>query len=150
MVDVHRTIRIEAALSEVIAGTSDLGSWSSRLQGVVQSRWVTDGPMAVGSRALLVRKIGPIRARQEFEVTQLDPENIMAFETEGPGPGQASGRFSATETDGGTELRIDFVGGPRGAMRLLDGLLNRRVNREFQEFLTGLKQDLQSDTEPPR
>lgn len=147
MVDVHHSIHMKASTSEAIARVSDLASWSSWLEGVVESRWITDGPARVGSRALLVRRIGPIRARQEFEITQLDPDHSMAFQTEGPGPGRASGRFTATETDGETELRIDFTGGPRGPMRLLDPVLDRRVNREFQEFLTGLKEILESQTE---
>lgn len=143
MVDVHKSIRINATPSRVISRASDLGSWSAWLEGVVESGWVTDGPLGVGSRALLVRKIGPIRARQEFEVIEFDPDHSMAFETEGPGPGRASGRFTATEIDGGTELRIEFAGGPRGPLRLLEPMLNRRVNREFQEFLTGLKEILE-------
>lgn len=149
MVDVHQSIHTKAPPSEAIARVSDLASWSSWLEGVVESRWLTEGLPDVGSRALLVRRIGPIRAHQEFEITQLDPDHSMAFQTEGPGPGRASGRFTATETDGETELRIDFTGGPRGPMRLLGPVLNRRVNREFREFLTGLKDVLESQTEGP-
>lgn len=149
MVDVNQSIRMKAPASEVIALVSDLASWSSWLDGVVESQWLTEGSRDVGSRALLVRRIGPIRAHQEFEITEFDPDHSMAFQTEGPGPGRASGRFTATETDGQIELRIDFTGGPRGAMRLLEPVLNRRVNREFREFLTRVKDILEPQTGGP-
>jgi hypothetical protein len=115
---------------------------------VVEIRPLTDGPIGLGSRAIMVRQEYGRRSEVAYEVTAFEPGRRIAFRHLG-GSMTFELAFELTPLPGdATDLRVDVRMEPHGMLRLMTPLLalrmpgtSRRISRSMVELV---------ESEPPR
>jgi hypothetical protein len=107
---------------------------------VLEIRPLHTGPIAVGSRALMVRKDwGKVRDTT-YEITDFQPDRRIAFQ-QLDGPLDFKLAFELAPVAEGTELTIRVNAKPKGAMRLMTpvfGIVNRRTSNRLANNMVAL------------
>ena len=126
--------------------------WESE---VVEIRRLTDGPVGVGSRAIMVRQEYGRRRAAPYEVTEFVPDRKIAFRhLDGPMTFEIA--FMLEPADASTtDLTVQVRVQPKGAFRLLTPLMARslpktgdRITGQMVTFVEG--QVRASGSEAPR
>ena len=95
---------------------------------VLEVRPLSDGPIRVGHRAVMVRKDFGKVSETTHEVTAFDPGERIAFRhVDGPMDFEITFSFAAVPE--GTHIRVDVAAQPHGAMRLMSPLFRIRMPR---------------------
>jgi uncharacterized membrane protein len=102
------------------------------------------GPPSVGATGTETRKMGPQTHTYEWRVTEYSPSQRLGFETLS-GPMRPSGTMTFT-SEAADRTRVDFemAMNPRGFMKVMAPLIERRVAKTNQEHLQRFKQLLES------
>ncbi len=116
---------------------ADLRTWEQLLDSVVELRPLTSGQPDIGSRLLVVRKVGPFRSRQVFEVSDLSSTGFV-IHSEGPGAGRIVLSLVAVSEADSVRVTIDLGGRITGPSALLTPLFQRRQLEEWTTFLDRL------------
>lgn len=114
-------------------------------QAVESMRWETEPPLQVGTRLALEAHFVGRHLAYTLEVREHTPGEHFRMVTVA-GPIEMDVTYTFTDTpDGGTLVRLHYVGGPRRAAAKLAGpLLARALRRALQRDLTLLKARVES------
>lgn len=137
-VDVVVETLIEAPLEEVAGFASDPGNaprWYANIRTV---RWVTEPPVAVGSRMDFVARFLGRELAYTYEVTELEPGRRMVMRTaQGPFPMETTYTWAATSA--GTRMTLRNQGEPTGFGRVAAPAMAAAVRRATTKDLARLK-----------
>jgi carbon monoxide dehydrogenase subunit G len=130
MAELVESIDISRRPGDVFAYAADFSNFPDWQGGVVSARREGDGPLAVGSRAIVTRKLGPRKLARTEEITELNPPRTCAVH--GGGPLTAIAKLTIEPLDAGQRSRVtialDFKA--HGIGRLLLPLVIRRQARK--------------------
>jgi hypothetical protein len=111
---------------------------------VVAIRRITDGPIRVGSRAVMVRREMGRTSETEYEVTELAHNRRIAFRHCTPHMDFAIA-FSVLPRGEETCLAVDVQAQPHGALRVLAPVMWRRMPRISRRIVNRLRVLLEED-----
>jgi uncharacterized protein YndB with AHSA1/START domain len=142
------TIEIARSPEEVFAYVTDPSRLAEWQESVVSSRAEGTGPLGVGTRASVTRRIGPLKRAMTAELAQLSPPRSWAVRgVDGPVRGNVKGTIAPLD-DGARSrvtLELELVG--YGIGKLLVPLVVRsRARKEMPTNLRNLKERLESGT----
>jgi uncharacterized protein YndB with AHSA1/START domain len=130
MAAIVESIEISRRPEDVFAYATDFSHFTEWQVGVVAARREGTAPLAVGSRAVVTRQVGPRQLPRTEEITELNPPRTWAVRGEG-GPVIAIAKGRIEPLDNGQRSRVtialEFEG--RGVGRLLVPLVIRRQAR---------------------
>ena len=143
MIRVEHSVTINRPPSEVFAYVSDpekLPEWQST---ALEARWETPGPIAVGSRAVEVRKFLGRRMESTMEVTGFELDRELSFRVlDGPVPFQVTQKFEAVGD--GTRLDVVLEGEPGGFFKVAEPLVARAAKRQLEGDSATMKDILEA------
>jgi hypothetical protein len=117
----------------------------------VSARRENDAPLAVGTRAVVTRRVGPRHLARTEEITELNPSRTWAVRGIG-GPLTAIATGTIEPLDDGERSRVaialDFEA--RGFAKLLVPLLRRQARKQLPKNEQQLKQILERPSSPLR
>lgn len=149
MTPIVESIEISRRPEDVFAYITDPSHFPDWQEGVESAGTHGDGPLAVGSNAVVTRRVlGRDLVRTQEEVTELSPPNSWGFRGESGLPVTGIARGTVEPLDGGQRSRVTislaFEG--HGIGRLLIPLLIRRQARmQLPRDEQKLKQLLERD-----
>jgi uncharacterized protein YndB with AHSA1/START domain len=127
---IVKSIDISRRPEDVFAYMTDFSHFPEWQRGVVSARREGDAALAVGSRGVVTRRVGPRELPATEEVVELNPPRSWAVRAVG-GPVVATAKGTIEPLDHGERSRVtialDFEG--HGIGRLLVPLLIRRQAR---------------------
>ena len=140
MITVEESIVIERPLEDVFAYVSDQTNAPRWQPGLLEVRRTTDGPIGVGTRHSVVRKLGGRTVTLSNEYTRYEPDKLVEFSFWGSMPGRASYVVDPvgpdrTKVTGRVEMRLP------GLLRVAEPLMALAVRRDMlagAETLKGL------------
>ena len=119
---VYRIARPPEAVFDVI-GTNVYVNHPQWEPEVLEIRPLTEGPVRVGSRAVMVRQEFGRRSETPYEVTALEPGRLIAFSHDAASMAFAL-RFGLAPVGAGeTELTVEVEMRPRGPLRIASPLI---------------------------
>jgi uncharacterized protein YndB with AHSA1/START domain len=131
MAAIVGSIEIARRPEDVFAYATDASRFPQWQASVVSVRQEGTGPLAVGSRAVVTRRVGPRRLPGTEEITALHPPRTWAYVRGVGGPLIAIANGMVEPLDGGRRSRVtitlEFEG--HGIGRLLVPLVVRRQAR---------------------
>ncbi|MEU4390879.1 SRPBCC family protein [Kribbella sp. NPDC023855] len=143
-VDVLTEIVIERPVAEVAAYAGEPGNapeWYANIESV---EWLTEPPIAVGSRMNFVAHFLGRRLAYTYEVIELVPlERLVMRTAQGPFPMETSYQWSA-ERDGATRMTLRNRGEPSGFAGVAGPLMAAAMRRANQKDLARLKALMES------
>lgn len=138
-VDVLTETVIERPVAEVAAYVGDPGNapeWYANIESV---EWLTEPPVAVGSRMNFVAHFLGRRLAYTYEVVELVPlERLVMRTAQGPFPMETSYQWSA-EGDGATRMTLRNRGEPSGFAGVAAPLMAAAMRRANRTDLARLK-----------
>ncbi len=141
MPSIQRSLTIDVPASKVYDAFVDLSRWLEWNPHFRAVKPLSEGPLAVGSKARVALKLSPLAS--VWEVTELNPSRSFAWTTSSlPGLRLAFDHI-AESADGGTRatLRIDIA----GPLSFLAGLTGAFYGRNLDHSLAALKRILEGE-----
>jgi uncharacterized protein YndB with AHSA1/START domain len=130
MAAIAQSIEISRRPEEVFSYVTDFSHYPEWQGGIVSARREGNAPLAVGSRALVTRRVGPRELPGTDEITELNPPRTWVVRGLG-GPVAAIARGTIEPLDGGERslvtIALEFEG--HGIGKLLVPLVVRRQAR---------------------
>jgi uncharacterized protein YndB with AHSA1/START domain len=141
---IVESIDISRPSEDVFSYATDFAHFPEWQGGVVSARPEGDAPLAVGSRAVVTRRIGPRKLLRAEEITQLNPPR--SWEVRGVGGRlSAIAKGSIEPLDDGERSRVtiamEFEG--HGIGKLLVPLVSRQARRQLPRNERQLKEQLE-------
>jgi carbon monoxide dehydrogenase subunit G len=143
MIEIDHTVTIARPLEEVWDFVSDPANNPQWQSGVELSDQSPSGPVKVGTRVRIVRRIMGQKIELVFETTVFEPNAQFAFKSLS-GPLPISGSIAVVATDGGTELAYHATGEAAGVLGLGETIISGLVNKQIGADLRALKELLES------
>jgi uncharacterized membrane protein len=113
--------------------------WSPDLQ---QSTPTSSGPLGMGATAHQVRLVNGKPTESDAQITEFVPNSKVSFTS--TGSMNASGTYSFTSSDGGTQVELAMEVKPEGIGRLAEPIISRKIKQSMGEDLARLKQLLET------
>jgi uncharacterized membrane protein len=138
-------VEIDRPVQDVFAFVTDPARLHEWQTNTVSARQETPGPVGEGTLLREVHRAPFGRELEQLvEVARFEPNRRFELRiVEGPLP--IDGAFSFTPANGhGTRVDFEAQGEPKGALRLLEPLLARQIERQFRDHLTHLKTALET------
>ena len=127
--------------AEVFAYLADFSHTSDWDPGIAESRRLTDGPTAVGSRFEVVAVFRGNRQRFEYTVTELEAGRRIALH--GEGEKATSEDVITVEPQGaGTRVRYEAIIRLKGVLRVVEPFLGGTFRKLGDDALAGLQVEL--------
>jgi uncharacterized protein YndB with AHSA1/START domain len=140
---VH-SVEISRRPEDVFAYVTDVRHWSDWQEGLVSARREGEGPMAVGSRAAMTRRIGGRERIVTTEMTDYSPPRAYGFRGI-DGPIRPIGKGTVEPVGDGTRSRLtfelEFEG--HGWGKLLLPLVRRQARRDVPQGHDNLRRHLE-------
>jgi uncharacterized protein YndB with AHSA1/START domain len=105
MAEIVESIEISRRPEDVFSYATDFSRFPEWQGGVVSARREGDHPLAVGSRAVVTRRVGPRTLPRVEEITELNPPKTWAVRGVG-GPLIAIAKGKIEPLDGGKRSRV--------------------------------------------
>jgi uncharacterized protein YndB with AHSA1/START domain len=141
---IVQSIDISRRPEDVFAYASDFAHFPDWQGGVVSARPEGDAPLAVGSRAVVTRRVGPRELPRTEEIAELNPPRSWAVRGVG-GSLTAIAKGTIEPLDGGERSRVtialEFEG--HGIGKLLVPLVSRQARRQLPRNEQQLKEILE-------
>jgi hypothetical protein len=135
---IHRPIDVVSAYA---ADPSNACEWYANIEAV---EWVTEPPVAVGSRVAFVARFLGRRLAYTYEITELEPGDRLVMQTaEGPFPMETTYTWTAVD-DASTEMTLRNAGQPRGFSKLVTPFMAMAMHRANRKDLTALRRILET------
>lgn len=107
--------------------------WESE---VVEIRPLTDPPMRVGSRAVMVRREYGRRSEVTYEVTDFEQDRRIAFRHLSPQMAFEIAFVLEPAGESGSDLSVQIRAQPKGVFRLMTPLVARNLPRTSERITT--------------
>jgi uncharacterized protein YndB with AHSA1/START domain len=141
---IVESIDISRRPEDVFAYATDFAHFPEWQGGVLSVRPEGDAPLAVGSRAVVTRRLGPRELPRTEEIAELNPPQSWAVRGVG-GPLTAIAQGTIEPLDGGERSRItiaiEFEG--HGLGKLLVPLVSRQARKQLPRNEQQLKEILE-------
>lgn len=142
-VDVVSKIEIKAPSEHVAAFACDPDNVPQWYVNIKSVEWVTERPLAVGSKIAFVAQFLGRRLAYTYEVHAYEAGKHLVMRTaEGPFPMETSYTFEAI-SDGSTQMTLRNRGEPTGFSHVLAPFMAWAMRRENRKDLARLKQILE-------
>ena len=142
---IVESIEISRRPEDVFSYVSDLSHFPEWQENAVSARTEGDAPLAVGSRVLVTRRVGPRKLPTTEEMTELHPPRTWANRGVGGIPVIAIANGTIEPLDNGKRSRVtialEFEG--HGIGKLLVPLLVRRQAKQLPRSEQKLKELLE-------
>jgi uncharacterized protein YndB with AHSA1/START domain len=143
MTAIVQSIEIARRPEDVFAYTTDFAHFPEWQGGVVSARRQDDAPLAVGSTAVVVRRVGRRELRTSEEVSELKPPRSWAVRGVGGLPVVALAKATIEPLNDGqrSRLTIALEFQAHGIGRLLVPLVRRQARKQLpgnEQKLKGL------------
>jgi uncharacterized protein YndB with AHSA1/START domain len=116
MAPIVASIEISRSPEDVFAYVTDPSHLPEWQGGVVRVERVGEGPVAVGTRAVVTRRIGRREVNMTTEIAELDPPRGFAVRSlDGPVRGEVRGPSSRSTTVAGRASRTSSTFGGTGS-----------------------------------
>jgi uncharacterized protein YndB with AHSA1/START domain len=151
MTAIEQSIEISARPEEVFSYATDFSHFPEWQGGVRSARPESEAPPAVGSRAVVTRRVGPRELARAEELTELDPPRAWTVRgVGGPLIGIAQGTVEPLADGKRSRLTItlDFEG--HGFGKLLLPLVRRQARRQLPRNEEQLKAILERESSRAR
>ena len=143
MIRVEHTVTIDRPPTEVFAYVSDASKLPEWQSTALEARWETAGPIAVGSRAVEIRKFLGRRMESTMEVTGFEQDRELSFRVlSGPVPFQVTQKLEAVS--GGTRVDLVAEGEPGGFFKMAEPLVARALRRQIETDFATMKDILEA------
>jgi hypothetical protein len=147
MAPIVHSVEIARTPDDVFAYVTDLSRFTEWQEQVVRASPLDGGPMQVGSKATLTRRVGKREQTFTTELTDYDPPRSYGFRGL-DGPVRPIGKGSFEPIDGGQGTRftfsIDFEGHGIGKL-LVPLVVRKQAQSEIVKSHDALKARLESD-----
>ena len=135
---IEKSIVIDRPIEVVWDYATDIELFPEWNENVIEIRYLTDGPVGVGTRALDVREMMGRRVEQEMEVTTFDRPHL--FEAKSlAGPFDIEVAYHFEEVGDGTRVTTVAEGTMGGLFKLASPLLKPMMGRQLEQELERLK-----------
>jgi hypothetical protein len=138
------SIEVAQSQTKVFGFISDLDNLPKIQTEVVQSRVVTPGPIAVGTRFEELVKLGPWRVPTHCVVTEYDPRGTMGFRGESK-PINYESSFTVDAHAAGSRVTVRGTAQLNGLWRLLEPLLAADVRKGIRHELMAIRRHTEGD-----
>ena len=137
------SVVIGRSIEDVFRVLSDAEKTPSWYPETIEERWLTDGPIGIGSRRLAVTRSFGVRNENEAVVTAYQSNRSLAVESvRSQVPFEISIQFEAVPE--GTQVNRDIEMKPSGLMRPVVAVTFRPFLRQLQRALSNLKSMMES------
>jgi hypothetical protein len=145
MAPIVHSVEIARPPDEVFSYVTDLSRFTEWQEQVVRASPLDEGPMRVGSKATLTRRMGKREQTLTTELTDWDPPRSYGFRGL-DGPVRPIGKGNFEPIDGGTRFTfsIDFEGHGIGKL-LVPLVVRKQAQSEIVKSHDALKARLESD-----
>jgi len=147
MIMFDTTVRIDRAPAQVFAVLADFETYLARWAKGPIAAVRTAGNGGVGSRYTITARVGPAKVRSPYEVTSYDPPRLMAGNGVA-GPVRFHEAYTLAEDRRSTVLTQSIRATPRGAFRLVEGLLSGQLRSLIAADLDRLKSLVEAEQAP--
>lgn len=130
-------VYINRPVGEVFARWADLGRAPEWAAAVIERRKLTEGPVGVGTKYRAVDQFLGRRIEFTLEITEYEPDRLMAGAWSGAMEGGWEARFE--DRDGGTELAVHAEMKPSEMLKLLSPFMGGFAKRAMQKDLARFK-----------
>ena len=128
MIHYEATTTINRPAAEIFDWLVDpvrMDRWTSMTDG----RWLSGAPGQKGATAESSLRLGPIRSKMRWQLTDFVPGERVGWATLPGGPMQWTGRYDLTRDGGATVVRSIGDIRPNGILRLLEPLIRGEMER---------------------
>lgn len=137
-VDVEVSTHIARPVDDVAAYAGDPGNAPEWYVNIRSVEWLTEPPVALGSRMAFVAQFLGRRLAYTYEVVDLVPGERLVMETaEGPFPMRTTYTWAAEGT--GTRMALRNTGSPSGFARIAAPVMRRAMLGAMTKDLRRLK-----------
>ena len=144
MINFETSVRINRSREQVFAVLTDFETYLARwAQGPVAAQRLA-GNGGVGSRYLVIAKVGPVTVRSPYEVTGFEPPSRMAGSGVA-GPVRFHEAYTLREDGSTTVLTQSISATPRGMFVLVRGLVRRQLQRLIASDLGRFKRLVETE-----
>jgi hypothetical protein len=144
VVDVVTTIEIDRSRHVVASYAGDPSNAPGWYQNIRSVEWLTEPPIAVGSRMRFVAEFLGRRLAYTYEVREHVPGQRLVMGTrEGPFPMETTYTWEDTSS-GGTRMTLRNRGEPAGFVRVAAPVMERAIRRANEKDLATIKALLES------
>ncbi|HEY1566285.1 MAG TPA: SRPBCC family protein [Solirubrobacteraceae bacterium] len=141
-VDVLSRIEIARPRADVAAYAADPDNATAWYENISRVDWLTQPPLAVGSRLAFVATFLGRRLEYTYEVREHVPGDRFVMSTsEGPFPMETT--YSWEDAPGGTAMTLRNRGEPAGFAKVAAPMMSRAMARANRKDLEQLKEILQ-------
>jgi uncharacterized membrane protein len=144
-VDVTTSIVIDRPRAEVFAYAGDLDRTASWYRNITSVEWLTQKPLAVGSRVRFTANFLGRQLTYTYEVRVLIPNERLVMSTEqGPFPMETTYIWEG-EADGATRMTLRNRGEPSGFANVTAPVMARAMRRANRKDLQQLKRLIEAE-----
>jgi uncharacterized protein YndB with AHSA1/START domain len=142
-VDVETEIEIARPRDEVAAYAADPDNATAWYENIERVEWLTDKPLAVGSRVAFVARFLGRRLEYTYEIRELvRGERLVMSTSDGPFPMETTYTWAET-VSGGTRMTLRNRGEPSGFSKVAGPMMAAAMRRANRKDLEQLKQLLE-------
>jgi uncharacterized protein YndB with AHSA1/START domain len=138
MISLELSIFIDRAPDDVFAFVFEPANAAQWQEGVVLAEFTSEGPLGMGSTWRNVSKMLGREIDMEFEVIDYEPPHRLCWKSTS-GPIQTKTCATFEPQNGGTIMTFRGEGEPRGVMKMAEGMLRKRMNKQFEGNAKRLK-----------
>lgn len=131
MARFESSVEINRSVDEVFAFLADPTNETRWQSSLIESRFTSAGPLAVGSTGRDIRKSMGMKTTTQWVVTSLVPNELFAFNVTKPVPFAASYRFEPTATGVKVTMRVDPMGFTKVIWPIISGVGRKQYLRDF-------------------
>ena len=143
MIKVTANVEVGRPVEQVFAFLSDIGNAPRWQRGVVSSKKISDGPMAVGTKFTESMHVMGMKFDADCEVTAFEPPRRITMIADGKIV-HYQGTFNLEPSSLGTRLSVDALVALKGFWRLLSPLISGEIRKESQAELEDIKRVIES------
>ena len=148
-VDVQTEIEIDRPRADVAAFAADPDNATAWYENIKAVDWVTEPPLAVGSRLSFIALFLGRRLAYTYEIRELVPgERLVMSTSEGPFPMETTYTWEDA-AEGGTMMRLRNRGEPSGFSRIAAPMMARAMRKANTRDLERLRGILEAPADSP-
>lgn len=136
--DVEGEVTVRGPIEQVFRDFTDLERSGEYSAPVIERRKLTDGPLGVGTRFHAIDRWPGRKVEFTVEITQFEPNRLVAASWSDPVPGGWEARFEQMEEGAKVTFRASM--NPKGMMGLLAPVMKPWARRQTRAFLRGFKE----------